>query len=431
MADTTRVIRVHALARVEGEGGLRLRMRGDTVTEAALDIYEPPRFFEGFLVGRGYEEVPDVTARICGICPVAYQISSVRAMERLLGITVDPNVERLRAMLYYGEWIESHALHVFLLHAPDFLGYEDALTMAKRYPDQVEGGLRLKKFGNTVMRVIGGREVHPINIRVGGVHRAPEPEELAPLADALPEALGIAETAVRWVSRFSFPPYDGDYQYMAVDSADYPLVGDGVATNRGLKVGVDGFEEVVEERQVPHSTALHAEIRGEGPYLTGPLARYNLGRARLAPRARALADEIGLPHPLGNPFQSIVVRCLEMVHALESLKVLLAAYRRPDAPFAAVPLKAGRGAGVSEAPRGVLYHRYEIDGSGRILSARIVPPTAQNQAQIERDVVRFAPQLVELPQDEMSWRLEQLVRSYDPCISCSAHFLKVSWDRET
>jgi coenzyme F420-reducing hydrogenase alpha subunit len=258
----TRTIKVDTLARVEGEGALYVRVRGNRVENVRLRIYEPPRFFEAFLRGRAFAEAPDITARICGICPVAYQMSAVHAMEAAFGITVDGPLRDLRRLLYCGEWIESHALHVYLLHAPDFLGFEDAIQMAKEHAPIVQRGLELKKTGNAIVSLVGGREVHPINVRVGGFHRAPSRSQVAALRERLEVARDLALETVKWVAGFEFPDFERDYQFVALRHPDeYPFNEGRLVSNRGLDIGIDEYEYRFSEEHVPYSNALHSILK--------------------------------------------------------------------------------------------------------------------------------------------------------------------------
>lgn len=423
-ATGARTLRVDTLARVEGEGGMVVRTRDGKVTQVQLRIYEPPRFFEAFLRGRKYTEPPDITARICGICPVAYQMSACQAIEDACGVTVEGPIRELRHLLYCGEWIESHALHVYLLHAPDFLGYESAIEMARDHKQIVEQGLQLKKVGNDVLNLIGGRAIHPINVRVGGFYRVPTRSELEPLADRLEWARQAALDTVALVGGFDFPDFEQDYEFVALrHPTEYPFLGGRIVSDRGLDIAVGDFYQFFEEEQVAHSNALHARIRGRGAYLTGPLARYNLNFEQLTPLARQAAAGVGFGPVVRNPFKSIVVRAVEIVHACDQALRIIASYRPPDRPFVDVEPRAGTGHACTEAPRGILYHRYRIDDQGDITDARIVPPTSQNQAQIEADLADFVTDRLELDQHALTHQCEQAIRSYDPCISCATHFL--------
>ncbi len=425
-----RRLSVGALARVEGEGAMSVRVRGTKVEEVELTIYEPPRFFEAFLRGRAFTEPPDITARICGICPVAYQMSSVNALEDACGVDVGPGIRDLRRLLYCGEWIQSHALHIYLLHAPDFLGYESALELAKVAPDAVNRGLRLKKVGNDLMTAVGGRAVHPVNVRVGGFYRAPAEEELRGLLEPLERAREAALETVRWTSTFDFPDFTHEHEYVALRHPTTYAIEDGrLVSDRGLDLAPAEFEEAIEEQHVAHSNALHARIRSRGGYLTGPQARYSLNFDRLPAHVQQIAREAGLGETCRNPFQSIVVRAVETLYAVEEALRLVRAYRPPEPSFVEVVPRAARGYGWSEAPRGTLYHRYTLDENGLIVDANIVPPTSQNQKSIELDLRRLVEANLELDDDALTWRCEQAIRNYDPCISCATHFLDLRVDR--
>ena len=426
----TKTIHTKALARVEGEGAMYVRIAGREVEEVKLNIYEPPRFFEAFLRGRGFTEVPDITARICGICPVAYQMSSVTAMEMACGVEVGGQLQALRRLLYCGEWIESHALHVFMLHAPDFLGYPSAIELARDAPDVVASALEMKKIGNELMTVVGGREVHPINVKVGGWYRAPRKGELAPLVPKLERAREIALEAVRITSGFDFPDYEQDYELVALDHpGEYPIDRGRVVSNRGLDIPVTEYDDHFVEEHVEWSNALHSRIVERGSYLCGPLARFALAADRLSPVARDAAREAGLEPSERNPFKSIVVRSVELVYAADEALRIIAEYEEPDAPAVEVEPRAGVGYGCTEAPRGILYHRYEIDADGTILDAKIVPPTSQNQRTIEEDLRGVVERSLDMPDEELTIRCEQTIRNYDPCISCATHFLTLDVER--
>jgi sulfhydrogenase subunit alpha len=432
-----RVLEVGSLARVEGEGALRVVVEGGRVTEAKLNIYEPPRFFEALLRGRAYTEPPDITARICGICPVAYQISACRALEDACGVAVPAPIDALRRLLYCGEWIESHALHIYLLHAPDFLGYPDAIELAKDHRALVARGLALKKVGNDLVELVGGRAIHPINVRLGGFHRSPARSEIAAFRARLDAARDAALDTVRWVAGFDFPEFTTPHAMLALDDpltgdrantggARYPIdKGAGVVTTAGLGFPLDAFEDYVAETQVPHSTALHASLKGVGTYLTGPLARYSLAGGRLWTAAADAARTAGLGREERNPFRSVIVRAVEILQAVEESLAIVEAYQPPDQPFVPVEPREGRGVGASEAPRGLLYHRYDLAADGTITAARIVPPTSQNQAAIEADLRRIVQAGVHLEDGHLTTHCEEAIRNYDPCISCSAHFLEL------
>ncbi len=429
----SRIIKVQALARVEGEGGLTIRLHEGQVASVELRIFEPPRFFEAFLRGRSALEVPDITARICGICPVAYQMSSVHAIEKIFGVTMTPELRALRRLLYCGEWIESHTLHIYMLHAPDFLGFESAIAMAQASPELaavVRRGLRIKKAGNRIVQVIGGREVHPINVKVGGFYRVPRREELTVLVEELKWGLEAALDTVRWTATLPISDFADDYDFVSLrHPGEYPMNEGRLVSSRGLDIAQDEYTDHFEEYQVPHSNALHSRRRHAatdgGAYFVGPLARWHSNGDQASLLVREAAAATGIAANTRNPFFGIVARSLEVLIAFDEALRLISAYEPPAKPAVAFEPRAGIGQAITEAPRGILYHRYETDEAGLLRSACIIPPTSQNQLQMEHDLMRIAPQLVTLPEAEAALRAEYVIRNYDPCISCATHFLKL------
>ncbi len=425
-------IKVDYLARVEGEGSLYVRFRGGKPAEVRFSIFEPPRFFEAFLRGRSYREAPDITARICGICPVAYQMSAAHAMEDAFGVKIEGPIRDLRRLIYCGEWIESHVLHVAMLHAPDFLGYEDAIQMARDHPQIVETALKLKKVGNDLVTLIGGREIHPINVRVGGFYKVPRRRDLSEIEERLKWARDASMELVKWTASLPIPDFERDYEFVALrHPAEYPFNEGRLVSNKGLDIAIDEFEAHIVEEHVPYSNALHARIARRGDYQVGPLARFNLNFDKLSPLAQDVAKEVGVTPPCRNPFHSIVVRAIETLYACDEALRLIANYTMPDKPAVEVRPYAATGHGCTEAPRGILYHRYRVDEYGVILDARIVPPTAQNQKSIEADLWDIVRANSDLPLEQLQWRCEQAIRNYDPCISCATHFLKLHVERES
>jgi coenzyme F420-reducing hydrogenase alpha subunit len=343
-----------------------------------------------------------------------------------------PALRALRRLLYCGEWIESHVLHMYMLHAPDFLGFESAIALAQASPanaDLVRRALRLKKAGNQIVRVVGGREVHPINVRVGGFYRVPRPDELTALRPELEWARDMALETVRWAARLPFPDFEDDYEFVALRRHDeYPMNEGRLGSSRGLDLAAEEYPAHFEEYQVPHSNALHSRLRrptnGNGAYFVGPLARWNLNADLAPPLVKEAATATGISFPNRNPYVGIVTRALEVLLACDEALRIIAAYEPPPRPAVDFEPRAGIGHAITEAPRGILYHRYETDAAGIIRDAVIIPPTSQNQLQMERDLLRLAPQLVNLPEEEAALEAEKVIRNYDPCISCATHFLK-------
>jgi coenzyme F420-reducing hydrogenase alpha subunit len=424
---------VAGLTRVEGEGSLRLTIEEGEVVEARLGIFEAPRYFERLVQGRTPDEVLDIVARICGICPVAYQMSAVHAFEDAAGIVVDPAVHALRRLLYCGEWIESHALHVYFLHAPDFLGYPSAIELARDHRVLVERALALKKTGNRLVALVGGRPIHPVTVRVGGFYHVPTRSEMTMLRPDLIAALAIAEETVRVVAAFEPPEFEREPRLVSLrHPTEYPMNDGRIVSTDGLDLAPGEWEAAFEEDQVGWSNALQARTHAGDVYLLGPSSRITLAGDRLHPRAAEALAATGVAGSIRrNPFRSIVARAVELVHATAEALDIIDDYRPPErsaAPWTPVP---GVAAWATEAPRGLLFHRYELDERGRVARARIVPPTSQNQAAIEADLTAFAPSVLDLPHDAATHRLEQLIRSYDPCISCATHFLDLRVDRRS
>jgi coenzyme F420-reducing hydrogenase alpha subunit len=419
-------IHVPTLARVEGEGALYIGVEGGTVKEIKVQIYEPPRFFEGFLRGRFIQDVPDMTARICGICPVAYQMSSVRAIENALGMTVSPQARLVRDLMYCGEWIESHVLHIFMLQAPDLTGHESALSLAAVAPDVVKNALRMKKIGNQILKIIGGRSVHPVNACVGGWYSWPSAAELRGLLPDLEWGLQQALWSVSWANTLPYPQLEPDYEFVAMHKDDeYAILDGDILSSRSGKITEQEFESNYLEKHVRHSNALHSRNAGGQTYLVGPLARLNLNFEQLGATAKKAATEIGPKLPLHNPYKSLLARAIETVEVFDRAIRLIGEYKPEGLSATPLKLKSGRGAAASEAPRGLLYHRYDINEKGLVEQAKIVPPTAQNLGRMEADLWEMAPQLLKMPHEEATLTAEHLLRSYDPCISCATHFLEL------
>lgn len=423
---------VGQLTRVEGEGSLTLRVRDGAVVQAHLGIFEAPRYFERLVVGRTPDEVIDIVARICGICPVAYQMSAVHAFEALFGVTVDPQIRALRRLFYCGEWIESHALHIYLLHAPDFLGYPSAIELARDHRGLVEQALKLKRTGNALVARLGARPIHPLTVRVGGFSRVPTRSELQALRPALDEALAIAQATVDLVSGLNAPDFKREPRLVALRHPhEYPMNEGRIVSTDGLDIAIGSWRDAFAEDQVAWSNALQARTSAGEVYQLGPASRVTLNAARLHPLAAEALRRSGLAEQIRvNPYWSIAARAVELVHATAEARDIIDSYVPPVRPFVPWQPRAGAAGWATEAPRGLLFHHYEIDERGLVASAQIVPPTSQNQAAIEADLTTFAPSVLDLPHAEATLRLEQLIRSYDPCISCATHFLDVRVEEE-
>lgn len=427
----SKIIKVDYLARVEGEGSLYVKIKDDKVSDVKFKIFESPRFFEAFLRGRKYSEAPDITARICGICPIAYSMSAIHAMETIFGLKIEGPIRELRRLIYCGEWIQSHMLHVYMLHAPDFLGFESVVHMAPQYPDVVKRALEMKKIGNELMELIGGRAVHPINLRVGGFYKTPSKGELFSIVEKLKWGLEAAIDTIRLVASFKFPDFEKQYEYVALRHPnEYPFNEGRLVSNRDLDIAISEYENHFEEIQVEHSNALHSVHKQRGAYFVGPLARFNLNFKQLAPLAKKISREVGFVPVCNNPFKGIIARSVETLFAFEEAIRIIENYSEPEQSWIPYTVKAGVGYGCTEAPRGICWHTYQVDKNGIIQKARIVPPTSQNQKTIEDDLYQYVNKYKDLSQEDLTWQCEQAIRNYDPCISCATHFLKLEIDRD-
>jgi coenzyme F420-reducing hydrogenase alpha subunit len=421
-----RQLRVPILGRIAGQGALDLDIEGERVAALRLRLVEPPRLFERLLEGYGHDQVVDAVARICGLCPVAYQLAAAQAFERLFGYEPSPWVRAMRRVLCCGEWLQSHALHIHLMAAPDFLGVDDALAVAADHAAVLQRGLRLHALGADVVRLLGGRAVHPVGVRVGGFHRAPKPSEVAPLVDRLAAAIPEAEDLVRWTATFAFPADEQPFTSVALGHPhEYAICAGRIQSGDGLDVSIAQFEDAFSTAQVPHSTALHTRIDGR-PYLVGPLARLNLNFRELPPAVRVVLETLPTPVPTHNMFHSVVARAVEILLAVREAHRLLQDFEPTAVPAAPVQPVAGTAVGAVEAPRGLLWLRFEVDSSGVLRHARIVPPTTQNQARCEQDL-RASLESFGLGRgdSELARHAERVIRNYDPCVPCAAHFLRV------
>ena len=424
-------IKVPVLTRVEGEGALLLQIKNGVIEDLQLRIYEPPRLFEKMLEGREPNEVIDIVARICGICPVAYQMTAVQAFEKLCEVESSTWIRAMRRVFYCGEWLQSHALHIHMLAAPDFVGCNNIIEMANKHADVVRRGLRLQALGNDLIELFGVRSVHPVGVQVGGFYHAPDITAVEPVIARLRSAKQDADELVRWTASLPLPEEEQEFVCVALrHPTEYPMNEGRIVSSSGLDIDCQEYLQYFQEQQISHSTALHALLDNR-PYLVGPLARINLNTNHLPEELTHLLSGCGISFPSHNMFHSIVARAAECWMAIDEALRHLQDYRQPSA--AAVPWQARAGTCMmgTEAPRGLLWHHYELDATGRVQTARIIPPTSQNQARIEQDL-RLSLQRFGLDNADEALKLrgETVIRNYDPCISCATHFLKLDIQRD-
>ncbi len=422
-------IEVRHLARIEGHAHLVVDLERGELKECRLEVVESPRFFEGLLKGRHYSDVAPIIARICGVCSNSHTLASLRATEAALGLEVTAQTDRLRRLLAFGEILQSHLLQLYFMAVPDYLGVPSILPLAKTRRDLVARALRLKKLANSICEAVGGRPVHPVTPCVGGFSALPSTSILRDLRRQLVEALPDLEQTVELFASFPIAAFERETEYLALDGGGrYPVLGDLLVSTDGLRVSAADYRTAVEEYLVPHSTAKFARA-GRETYMVGPLARVRNAFGHLSPMARTVAGALGVGPKTANPYFGLLARLVEVVHFAEEGmhlidEILMAGLREEAAPQ---PRGGGEGAAAVEAPRGTLFHAYAYDGDGCIESADCVIPTAQNLGNIEADLRALVPTLLDLPREELTRRLETLVRAYDPCISCSTHLLRIEF----
>ncbi len=424
-----KIINTNPISRIEGDASFIIELKDKRPEDIKLRVFEAPRFFEGFLIGRTLQEAIDFTARICGICPIAYQMSAVHAIEKLYGVEVSEEIKALRRLLYCGEWIESHCLHIYLLHGPDFYNLPDAWS-SKSYMDILKKGLAMKRIGNRLIEIIGGRSIHPVSVKVGGFYNLPEKEQLEGLIPEIEKAYEESLKMLKWASNLNFPEFESEFIFLALgEGGEYPMNYGFVVSNSGLKIDMNQFLPLISEFQLPYSNALFSGIKdGEDikPYLVGPMARLNLNYKYLPYEIKNEIKEAGITLPLNNIHQSIIARTIEVSFALYEAMRLIKDYNKPESPSVKYQPISGKTLWITEAPRGMLIHAYELDEKGLIKEARLIPPTSQNLYHIEYSLKLFLKKnSVEIQSEQIKRICERIVRSYDPCISCSVHMVEI------
>jgi len=421
------------ICRLEGHGGIIINIKDHKVTEVNMDIFEGPRFFESLVVGRTYDEVAPILMRICAICSAAHTVTSLMAVENAFGIQVSSQTRLLRELLVQGGNIESHALHLFCLSIPDFLDYPSAIALASDHPKEVKMGLELKKLGNTIQETIGGRAIHPVNAIIGGFGRLPTREDLLDLKEQLKIGLEQSLATVDLVSGLQVPDFctsPNVYAALSSDNSGYSLFGDKIALSTGDTKDISLYKDICEEKVLAHSHSKHSRFKNK-PFAVGALARIALNGEKLSGKAKKVKEKLGLSSHSDNMLDNNVAQAVELVYSIERsmgiIDELLTVGIKQEKPLE-VRTKAGTGTGAVEAPRGTLYHSYSFDKKGRLTEADVITPTAQNLANIEKDLHVSAEKLIDQPKESLAPKLEMVVRAYDPCISCAVHLVEVKFE---
>lgn len=419
---TEKTINVDYIARVEGQGALHIDVTKDgKIQNLQFKIFEPPRFFESFLIGRRYDEVMELTSRICGICPVAHQITALRAVENAMGIDPTDQTKDLRKLMAISAHIQSNVLSMYFLSLPDLMGYESLIAMAKNHMDIVKRALKLKKLGNDLTQIIGGRAVHPVTMIVDGFSSIPSKNKLEDFRRRLSDAKKDAFKSVDLFSNIEIPDFTRKCEHVAISNPEQYAINEGrFKSTEGLNIDEMNYREHIYEKQKPYSTALHSYVTERDSFMVGPLPRVNLNLKQMSDDAQDAAKRSGFKFPNFNPFVSHLARALEVLHYIdECIELIDRITLKEEKPN--FMCKSGFGAAITEAPRGSLYHSYTLDNNGIVRKADIVPPTSHNAYNIEKDMNGFVQTILDLPLDEITLKCEMLVRAYDPCISCSTH----------
>jgi sulfhydrogenase subunit alpha len=422
-------IEVSPLARVEGHGDLVLDVKNRKIEKLQMRIPESPRFFEAMLVGRNYTEPSHITSRICGICSVAHTFTSIKATETALGIKLNEQIVKLRKLVNHGEYIQSNSLHVYFLAAPDFLGVGSVIPLVKTHPAVVSIAVNMKKVGNEIVRIIGGRAVHPITTVVGGFTKLPAEERLLEIKEMLKSLYPDLETSLKVFKTLKIPAFERETEYISLsDKYEYALYDGDIKSSDGWTIKAQDYLSKIKEKVVHHSTGKHCSASRDA-YMVGALSRFNNNYLQLSDNAKTFAEELGLKSPGYNTFMINIAQFIEIVHSVDdSIKLideLLETGLDESKAMAKINVKAGRGVGAVEAPRGLLIHDYTYNLQGKVTKANLIIPTNMNYANIEKDLEAFVPQIIEKSEDEIRLGCEMLIRAYDPCISCSTHFLNV------
>ncbi|NQU97922.1 Ni/Fe hydrogenase subunit alpha [Candidatus Woesearchaeota archaeon] len=422
-------ITLNHITKVEGHANLDVEIDDGKLINCELGAVEGARFFEGIVVGRKYDEIKEITSRICGICSVSHSMTSLKATEDAFGIDVSEQTKLLRELMSIGERIRSHATHLYFLALPDYLGCESAIEMAPKYKKEVERALYLMKLGNEIITKVGGRQMHPVSSVVGGFTHIPSKEDMKFLLSMLKESKPYAIKTLKLFSKLKYPTLEIDSEHIALYREEgQPLLDGPIISDKGLKTTSRSYVDFIEEYIVKHSTAKFAVRNGRG-YVTGALSRINLNYRTLSPKTKKILSNHHILFPSKNIFHNNVAQAVELVYWIDNAITILENSEFKQEPLADFSPRAGVGRAATEAPRGILFHEYKFDDKGNVESCNIITPTTQNLRSMEDHIRLYVENMLEAKKEQgyITVEIEKLIRAYDPCFSCSAHFLKVNW----
>ncbi|MFA6184374.1 MAG: Ni/Fe hydrogenase subunit alpha [Parcubacteria group bacterium] len=418
-------IRINHINKMEGHAGFMASVLKGDVKSAKLEIKEGIRLIEGILIGRHYKDVPTIVQRICGICPVVHNLTAIKAIEKAMDIKISKETKDLRQLLEWGQIIHSHALHLFFLSLADLLDIDNDLKLVAKYPEETKLAIRIREFGMEIVKVIGGRVIHPLTNEPGGFKKVPTQEEIKKLIEKGTETLVVAEELGKFFSQFKFPEFQRETEYVCLDDGkEYSIYEGDIISSRGLHIPVEKFENNFHELQKPHEVIKKVETRNKNSYMIGAIARVNNNARRLTPRAEMYFESLGYRLPDYNPFHNVIYQMVEIIFAIEKSIAMLKNLENADLTKAITgdyKVKEGVGVAAVEAPRGTLYYHLDIDNNGYVKNANIITPTAQTLAHLENDIAAYLSDVIDLPEEKRTQRLRGFIRAYDPCISCAVH----------
>ena len=424
----TKTIKLEHITKIEGHANLTIAVDGNKIRKCELGAIEGSRYFEALLKGRKCYEAPEITSRICGICSCIHTICSIQAVEDALGIKPTEQTKLLRELIVIGERIRSHATHLYFLALPDYLGYESALAMGPKYKNDLLRALRLTKLGNDIIFETGGRDMHPVSAQVGGMLKLPQQEQIDNFRRRLQESQTDATATAKLFTKLKNPKFENATEYFSLhDGSTYPTL-DGSLTSQSAKFKKEDYADYLEEYHEPYSTA-NFVVKKDKMYMVGALSRLNNNYRFLSKNAKKVINDAKLKFPITNPFMNNLAQAIELVNSIDRAIEICRKLKMQEEQPIEMKFKKSRGIGITEAPRGILIHDYEINDKGEITKANIITPTCQNLLNMQKDIRTYLPSLLKLSEKKIVFEIEKLIRAYDPCFSCSSHFLRVKWER--